>query len=373
MKKKNNKNGWSTLGGIGAILAVFGSKLKLLIPLLKFGKIGGTIWSMGLMIGTYALLYPWTFAVGIAVMLLIHEMGHVYAAKMRGLPVTAPAFIPFMGALIMMKKQPADAETEAFVAYGGPLVGSIGALLTLGLGWVTNYEPLFAIAQIGFFLNLINLIPIHPLDGGRIVTAISRWLWIVGLVGGFFVIIYFKAFLFLIFWALFAWELFNKYVRKKDNRMIPDETQAFVGVIAEVVVDRKLFTESGVIEPREQHRRELSYVQFCRIRDKRQWTSLYYPGIGHLTEFPFERGLIQRVNLIGTQWSADQGRMRLEITYLPDPDAAPPAQNIQDEPYYKVSVGTRIGYGIAYFGLAAALGWLMYITNTIAPYPGLTG
>src|SRR5699024_5328644 len=124
-----------------------GSKFKFLLPLLKLGKAGGTIWSMLLMMGTYAMFYPWSFAIGVVVMIFIHEMGHIAAAKRRGLPVSAPAFIPFVGALITMKKQPLNAEQEAYLAFGGPLIGTVGALAAFGLGVGLQSPVLLSIAQ----------------------------------------------------------------------------------------------------------------------------------------------------------------------------------------------------------------------------------
>lgn len=108
------------------------------------------------MIGAYAIVYPWTFAIGIVIMIFIHEMGHVLAAKRKGIPVSAPAFIPFMGALITMKKQPLNAQTEAYLAFGGPLLGTVGALGALALGVILDSTAILSVAQVGFFLNLIN-------------------------------------------------------------------------------------------------------------------------------------------------------------------------------------------------------------------------
>lgn len=363
-RKPNRK--WKTLGGLGVLLATFGGKLKFLIPLLKLGKLGGTIWSMALMVGAYALIYPWTFAIGLVMMLLIHEMGHVWAARRKGLPVSAPAFIPFLGALITLKQQPKDAETEAFIAYGGPLLGSLGALLALGLAKVTDYGPLYAIAQVGFFLNLINLLPIHPLDGGRIVTAISRWLWGVGLIGGLVVILYLKAILFLFFWALFAWELYVRFVRKPSVQ-VPEE-------ITEIRLDRQRFDDAMVMIPAEQHRRELEFMQFCRWQDKMEVCAVWYPGLGKIDEFAFTRGRIDNVELIQTRQYRDQISMRLKISCTPYDGANSRRTDwVQDEKYYQVSPRTRILYGVAYFGLAVALGGLMYYTAVVVPHPALTG
>ncbi|MSP55133.1 MAG: site-2 protease family protein [Myxococcales bacterium] len=141
-------------------------------------KTGG---SMLLSIGAYAWLYGWKFAVGFVVLLFVHEMGHSIAAKACGLKVSAPVFIPFLGAQILLKEMPPNAWVEAIVGYGGPLLGTLGGLVAFAIGVYTGSPLFYALASSAFFLNLFNLVPIIPMDGGRIVTAISPWLWIVGI------------------------------------------------------------------------------------------------------------------------------------------------------------------------------------------------
>jgi Zn-dependent protease len=132
-------------------------------------------------IGAYALLWGWQFAVGFVLLLLVHELGHVWEAKRQGLPVSAPMFIPFLGALITLKQLPDNAWAEAKVAIAGPIIGGLGAAAVWGLGEYLDSDLLIALAFTGFFLNLFNLAPISPLDGGRIVAAIHPALWIAGL------------------------------------------------------------------------------------------------------------------------------------------------------------------------------------------------
>ena len=120
------------------------------------------------------------FAVGFVLLIFVHECGHLIAAKRIGLKVGAPVFIPFMGALIALKEAPRNAWIEAQVGIGGPILGTVGAAVCEGIYLLTG-NPLFrALAYTGFFLNLFNLAPIGFLDGGRIVTALSPWLWLVG-------------------------------------------------------------------------------------------------------------------------------------------------------------------------------------------------
>jgi Zn-dependent protease len=129
----------------------------------------------------YAMAYGWPFAVGFVLLIFIHEMGHVIAARIVGLKVSLPYFIPFMGAVIALREAPRNAWIESVVGVGGPLLGSIGAAGTTCLYFYTGHPIFLILGYTGFLLNLFNLIPIVPLDGGRIVSAISPWLWVVGL------------------------------------------------------------------------------------------------------------------------------------------------------------------------------------------------
>jgi len=135
---------------------------------------------MFLSIWFYALTWGVWFAVGFVLLIFIHECGHLIAAKRIGLKVGAPVFIPFMGALIALKEAPRNAWIEAQVGIGGPLLGAAAAGACELIFQATG-RPLFrALAYVGFFLNLFNLAPVGFLDGGRIVTALSPWLWVIG-------------------------------------------------------------------------------------------------------------------------------------------------------------------------------------------------
>jgi Zn-dependent protease len=166
-----------------AIAALFAKFKFALLAILKFLpvilKTGGT---MLISIWAYAMLWGWWFAAGFVVLIFVHECGHLVVAKKFGLKVSAPMFIPFMGALIALKDAPKNAWMEAWVGIGGPLLGSLGALACFALYPLTGNPMFVALAYSGFFLNLFNLAPFGFLDGGRIATALSPWLWVVGLV-----------------------------------------------------------------------------------------------------------------------------------------------------------------------------------------------
>jgi len=156
----------------------------LLLLLLKGAKLKPALLTLGTMclsIGVYATKYGWWFSTGFVLLILVHELGHFVAAKQKGLEVGAPVFIPFLGAWIALKDQHIDSSTEAYVAMAGPVAGTFGALLCYYVGDFTGNRLLIALAYSGFFLNLFNLIPISPLDGGRITQVVSKKLWLIGL------------------------------------------------------------------------------------------------------------------------------------------------------------------------------------------------
>ncbi len=170
------------LVAFGIVLLSYGTKLKgllLLIPKLKFATTGI---SMIVSIGAYALLFGLPFGIGFVLLLLVHEMGHVLQLRREGIRATAPLFIPFLGAAVGMKELPRDAAAEARVGLAGPVLGTLGVLVPVALYLATD-EPFFrALAYVGFFLNLINLIPVLPLDGGRALQALSPWVTFAGFV-----------------------------------------------------------------------------------------------------------------------------------------------------------------------------------------------
>lgn len=181
---REDKPRWkSVLGLLGAaalLLVKFGAKLKGVLLLLPKLKLFTTSASMLVSIGAYSLIWGWKFAAGLVMLLLIHEMGHVLQARREGLDASAPLFIPFLGAAIALKSLGKDAAVEARVGLAGPIVGSLGACVPVVIWQLTGDEFWQALAFFGFFLNLFNLAPVLPLDGGRAMSALTPWMWIVG-------------------------------------------------------------------------------------------------------------------------------------------------------------------------------------------------
>ena len=171
------------LAAAALLLAKFGAKAKVLLFALPKLKLFTTSASMLVSIVAYQLIFGWAFAVGLVLLLLLHEVGHVIQLRREGVEASAPVFIPFLGAAIWAKSLGDDAAAEARVGLAGPILGSIATLVPLGL-WLATGEDLWrAIAYIGFFLNLFNLLPVLPLDGGRAMAAFSPWVWFAGFAG----------------------------------------------------------------------------------------------------------------------------------------------------------------------------------------------
>jgi Zn-dependent protease len=180
-QRKSHWKRWiGPLIAVGALLLKFGGQLKFVLLLLPKLKFFTTSASMLVSIGAYALIWGWRFAVGLVLLLLVHEMGHVLQLRREGIKATAPLFIPFLGAAVGMKELPKDAAAEARVGLAGPILGTLGCLVPIGLYLLTGNELFQALAFVGFFLNLFNLLPVLPLDGGRAMAALSPWMWVVG-------------------------------------------------------------------------------------------------------------------------------------------------------------------------------------------------
>jgi Zn-dependent protease len=174
------KGALGALGAAAVLVVKFGAKLKGLLLLLPKLKLFTTSASMLVSIGAYTLIWGWKFAVGFVLLLLVHEMGHVWQARREGLDASAPLFIPFLGAAIALKELPKNAAVEARVGLAGPILGALGTCIPLAIWLITGEELFQALAFFGFFLNLFNLAPVLPLDGGRAMAALTPWMWLVG-------------------------------------------------------------------------------------------------------------------------------------------------------------------------------------------------
>jgi Zn-dependent protease len=133
--------------------------------------------------GSYWLFWGWQFGLGIIAMLFVHEMGHFVVIRAKGLPANLPIFIPLLGAFVSMRQMPKNVRDEAEIGIAGPLAGTVGGVVFLLIYAQTHLEIMLPLAYFSFYLNLLNLIPVSPLDGGRVTSAISKWIWPFGLAG----------------------------------------------------------------------------------------------------------------------------------------------------------------------------------------------
>lgn len=171
----------SALAAVAALLAKFWAAIKGVLLLLPKAKLLTTAGTAIVSVVAYSLFFGWTFAVGFVILLFVHEMGHVIQLRREGIKASAPMFIPLLGAVVMMKSMPEDALAEARVGLAGPILGTVGAAVCLAIGEATGSDLLRALAYVGFLLNLINLVPIVPFDGGRAMAAMAPAMWFLGI------------------------------------------------------------------------------------------------------------------------------------------------------------------------------------------------
>jgi Zn-dependent protease len=198
------KRATGPVAGAGALLAKFGAVLFKLKALVVVG-------SMAVSVAAYATLWGWKFALGFVLLILVHEMGHVVVLRARGIKAGVPIFLPFLGAFVSMKSMPRSVYDEAESALAGPVAGTIGSL---ALAWVAHADGsnlLRSLAFTGMLLNLFNLLPALPLDGGRVAGALHPAIWVVGLLAVVGLEIYRPSPVLLIIILLGGFELWHRF------------------------------------------------------------------------------------------------------------------------------------------------------------------
>jgi Zn-dependent protease len=214
-------------GGLLAVLIFAAAKLKAILVLLPKIKVLTTSGSMLVSVAAYSLIWGWKFAIGFVVLLFVHEMGHVIALRREGVQASAPLFIPFLGALVWAKSLGGNALAEARVGLAGPVLGTIGAAACLPVAWLTGADMWTALAFTGFLLNLFNLLPVTPLDGGRAMAALAPWMWFVGLGAVIALAFAFPNPIILIIAVVGAFDVYGRWTRRRRGG---DEARAYYKV-----------------------------------------------------------------------------------------------------------------------------------------------
>jgi len=229
------------LAAVGLAIAKLGAKAKLLLVALPKLKLLTTSGSMLVSIVAYQLIFGWLFSVGFVLLLLLHELGHVFQLRREGIKASAPMFIPFLGAVISAKSMGDDAGAEARVGLAGPILGTIATLVPLGIWLATGSHFWQALAFIGFFLNLFTLLPILPLDVGRAMAALSPWVWLVGLAGLIAMVFFFPSPILILILLLGGLESWRRWQARntpegRAYHRIPTRTRVLVAAIYLVLI-----------------------------------------------------------------------------------------------------------------------------------------
>ena len=170
---------------LAAVVAFGLTKGKLL--LVSIPKMSGMLLGLGASLGIYWAAWGWQFALGVIVSIYIHELGHVFAMRMHGIPSSAPMFVPGLGAYVRMHRLPKNEIEHARIGLAGPLAGLAAAVACTAIFFATEHALFAALAKFGAFINLINLVPVWHLDGARAFGAFAkrdRWIAIAACVGG---------------------------------------------------------------------------------------------------------------------------------------------------------------------------------------------
>ena len=233
---------------IGAAILAFLAKIKSIILLLPKLKLLTTAGTMAVSVVAYATIWGFPFAVGFVVLLLVHELGHVIALRREGIRASLPMFIPFLGAVISARSLGDNAAAEARVGLAGPVLGTIGAAACIPIWHATGNDIWRALAFTGFFLNLFNLLPVVPLDGGRAMAAMTPCMWFVGFAGIVLLAFVFPNPIILIIAVLAAFETYKRWklrrsgspeqlayyrVRPRDRVLV---AAVYLGLIAVLVI-----------------------------------------------------------------------------------------------------------------------------------------
>ena len=237
LDKERQRSRLKKLGGLLIPVVFLASKAKGLLLAVTKIKAVTTLGTMFVSIAAYAWAFGWPFAVGFVLLIFVHEMGHVIQLRREGVEASAPIFIPFLGAMIAAKSLGKDAVAEARVGLAGPILGTIGTLIPLAVWLATGSDLWRALAYVGFFLNLINLLPVLPLEGGRAMAVLGPKVWIAGILIAVAAAVVFLGPIMLLLIALFGGpELYHRFKNRgsEESRKfhsVPTRTKVAVAAV----------------------------------------------------------------------------------------------------------------------------------------------
>src|SRR3984893_6406916 len=177
-------------------------------------------------LAAYATKAPLPLVLGFVLIILVHEIGHAVVIRAKGLRAGMMVFIPFIGGAVTLKDQPRTAYDDAQIGLAGPIAGTFASLIVLQIFKWTNAPLYLAIAAAGFAVNLLNLLPIGMLDGGRISAGVTKWMWVLGGGALIYKVVKQPNPLMLIVLALVAFQVYASIVREKDDSGFYDVTIA---------------------------------------------------------------------------------------------------------------------------------------------------
>ena len=250
---------------ISSLIAAAVAALKWGALILSKIKFAGVALTMLISVGAYTIFFGWEFAVGLVLLILVHEYGHVFQLRREGVPASAPRFIPFLGAYIAMKSMPENAAAEARVGLAGPIAGSLAALIPLLIYAETGSPFWRGLAYFGFFLQLFNLAPVLPLDGGRAMAAISSKVWVIGWLGMVALAVYTLAPILFLIVLLGGFELHRRWkIRHQPQQQryhqVPFRTRVAIGCVYLLLVLASGYATVELYAPASIHAAETSHV-----------------------------------------------------------------------------------------------------------------
>nr|WP_242637705.1 MULTISPECIES: site-2 protease family protein [Bacillaceae] len=283
---------------------------------------------------SYTLLYPWKFSSTLILLIFIHEIGHVLAAKYRGLQVTAPTFIPFLGAFVITKNTNTSLEKRAFISIGGPIIGGISGIIFFLFGQQVAADWLCSAALLFLLVNLVNSFPFYPMDGFWILKAITYRspkiqgiLFRLFILCGFGVGIYFKNMTICIIYLLL---LIETWLNRNDETVGKFFTR-------KLIVNKSLFLNNDVPIPKKRKKLELQFTPEKNGGYKMTMVQVFFPQVGMIGRIEAGKLDIKRLSLIETVQSSEQ----LVLTLSGE-------EGIADIPKDGIPQKIRWGYGILY-------------------------